>query len=310
MSLLFIIIPIILIFIGAIFSASETGLVSIEYIRIQQAKREKQSWAQIVGLFLARPERFFSTILVCENMILVISSTLFAKFFIDWLGSSGAIYATIILAVISLVIGQFIPKSIALSRPEHTMRVLSRPIRIIEIVTYPFVNIYAFVAKMLSKTLTQGPRSDGIKRLDIIYAMSEYQLKASQLAARLFNFSKQQVGDVMIPLNRVYMSERGDGDAALKPKNGRIYTRIPVYENDRENIVGIFNIKDFFYRGKVLFRKPLFVSAHERCMTIFMNMKQRGQHMAIIHDNENRAIGIVTLEDLIEELVGEIRDER
>ena len=115
MSILLILIPLILIVLEGIFAASETGLVSIEYIRVRQAKREKQSWAQIVSNFLARPERFFSTILVCENFILVVSSTLFAKFFIDWLGPSGAIFATLLLAIVSLAVGQFIPKSIAFS---------------------------------------------------------------------------------------------------------------------------------------------------------------------------------------------------
>lgn len=310
MNLFLIIIPIVLICFEGIFTASETGLVSVEYIRIQHAKKEKQSWAQIVSLFLARPERFFSTINVCENLILVISSTFFAKFFIDWLGSSGAIYATVILAIVSLVIGQFIPKSIALARPEGTMRLLSRLIHIIEIITYPLVNIYALAAKILSKALTRGMRSDSIKRLDIIYAMSEYQVKASQLAARLFNFSKRQVAEVMIPLDRVFMCEHGKEKDALQPKNGRIYTRIPVYKNDRWHIIGIFNIKDYFYKEKVTIRKALYIHAHERCMTIFMSMKQQGQHMAIIRNGEKRAIGIVTLEDLIEELVGEIRDEK
>ena len=310
MNMVLIIIPIILVCIEGIFSASETGLVSIEYIRIQHAKRERQSWAKTVSGFLSKPERFFSTILVCENLILVVSSTLFAKFFIDWLGNSGAVYATVILAIISLVIGQFIPKSIALSRPERTMRALSRTIRIIEIITYPLVNVYALFARGFARIFTQGSQFDSIKRLDIVYAMSEYQVKASQLAARLFDFSKRQVGEVMIPIDRVYMCEHGQENEMLRPMNGRIYTRIPVYEKERTNVIGVFNIKDYFYKGKVRLRKPLFVDTGERCMTIFTSMKQQGEHMAIVRNKTKDVLGIVTLEDLIEELVGEIRDER
>jgi putative hemolysin len=310
MSLYLIIIPLLLIFIEGIFTASETGLVSIEYIRIKHAKKEKQRWAHILSLFLTRPERFFATILVSENLILVISSTLFAKYFIEWLGYSGAIFATVLLAVVSLVIGQFVPKMIALSRPEGTMRILGRIIYIIEIIMYPLVSLYAWVAKGLARLSTHGASSDSIQRLDIVYAMSEYQVKASQLAARLFDFSKRQVVEVMIPLDRVFMCQRGMEETAIIKGNGRIFTRIPVYESARDRIVGIFNIKDYFYKEKVILRKPLYADAHDRCMTIFMNMKQKGQHLAIIRNDQKKVIGIITLEDLIEELVGEIRDER
>ncbi|MBN2621149.1 DUF21 domain-containing protein [candidate division WOR-3 bacterium] len=310
MSLYLIVIPLLLIFIEGIFTASETGLVSIEYIRIKHAKKEKQSWAHTLSLFLARPERFFSTILVSENLILVVSSTLFAKYFIEWLGNSGAIIATILLAVISLVIGQFIPKMIALSRPEGTMRILGRIVYIIEIIMYPLVSLYAWVAKGLARLFTHGTSSDSIQRLDIVYAMSEYQVKASQLAARLFDFSKRQVVEVMIPLDRVFMCQQGMEETAIARGDGRIFTRIPVYESERDRIVGIVNIKDYFYKGKVILRKPLYINGRDRCMTIFMNMKQKGQHMAIIRNDQEKVIGIITLEDLIEELVGEIRDER
>lgn len=310
MSVYLIIIPLLLILIEGISAASETGLVSIGYIRIKHAVQEKQSWARIISSFLAHPEKFFSTILVYENLILVIASTLFAKFFIEWLGESGAIYATVILAFFSLVVGQFVPKMIALARPEWTMRILCPIVYIIEIVFYPWVSLYAFAAKYLARVFTHGASPEGITRLDIIYAMSEYQIRASQLAARLFDFSRRQISEVMIPLDRIYMCEKGNERTALEAKTGRTYTRIPVHRGPRENIVGIFNIKDYFYKGKVVLRKPLYVDAQERCMTIFMNMKQKGQHLAVVQNQEHRAIGIITLEDLIEELVGEIRDER
>ena len=83
-----------------------------------------------------------------------------------------------------------------------------------------------------------------------------------------------------------------------------------MYENSPENIIGVFNIKDYFYTKKIVLREPFFVNAHDRCMNVFSIMKQKGEHLAIVRDKDEQIIGIVTLEDLIEELVGEIRDER
>ncbi len=308
--MLLLLIPLLLIILQGIFTASETGLISLENVTILKAKRENKKWAILVDNFLTRPELFFSTILICENFILVIASTLFAKFFIERFGSNSVVFSTIILSFISLTIGLFIPKSIALSYPSTVMKNLSRIIYYLEILTYPVVYIYANISKSIAHLFKSDTKVESIKRLDIIYAMSEYEDKASKLAARLFNFSKRVVADVMIPLDAVFSCEKGHEREALSKKYKRIYTRIPVYEKVHDNIIGIFNIKDYFYTNRIRLRRPFFVSAHERCMPIFSTMKQKGEHMAIVRDSHKNILGIVTLEDLIEELVGEIRDER
>jgi putative hemolysin len=113
----------------------------------------------------------------------------------------------------------------------------------------------------------------------------------------------------MIPLDAVFMCEKGSELDALSRTQKRLYTRIPVFAGKHDNIIGVFNIKDYFYTGTIEPRKPFFVNARDRCMTIFSMMKQKGEHMAVVQ-RDSRVVGIVTLEDLIEELVGEIRDER
>lgn len=309
-DMIYLVVPLLLILFGGLFSASETGLISIEKMRVLKAKREKKAWALQMSKFLAAPERFFSTINVSENFILVIASTLFAKFFIDSFGDNGAILSTILLSLFTLIIGQFIPKSIALSNPEETMIFLSSVIYYIEMITYPIVLFYARLSKSIARLFKSEKEADLIRRLDIVYAMSEYEKDASTLASRLFNFSTRIVTEVMIPLNAAFLCKRGSELETMTTDNKRVYTRIPVYENRPDNIIGIFNIKDYFYTKRVVLRKPLFIHAQERCMSIFLVMKQRGKHIAIVRDEKNRAVGIVTLEDLIEELIGEIRDEK
>lgn len=307
--MLLIFIPIVLIILGGIFSASETGLVSIENIRVLGAVKEKKRWAERTKYFLTKPERFFSTILVCENLILVIAATLFAKFFIELIGVQGALVSTCIISLVSVTVGQFIPKSFALSNPTRTMSILSNIIYYIEVIMYPIVSLYAYVSRSLAYLFRSATEGDSIRRLDIVYAMSEYEEKTSRRAALLFNFSRRSVEEVMIPLDAVFMCEKGSELDALSQKQKMLYTRIPVFEGKLNNVVGVFNIKDYFYSGTVTLRKPFFVNARDRCMTIFSIMKQKGIHMAMVRSDDGRVIGIVTLEDLIEELVGEIRDE-
>jgi putative hemolysin len=139
-----------------VFTASETGLVSIERVKMLKAKREKKKWAIRLHRFLDAPERFFSTILVCENFIIVVASTLYAGFFIDLLGGNGIVISTITLSLFSLFFGQFVPKSIALAHPVNTMSALSNVIYYIEIFTYPIVWFYALIAKHIARIFKGG----------------------------------------------------------------------------------------------------------------------------------------------------------
>lgn len=301
--------PLLLVILQGFFSASETGLISLEKMRVLKAKREKKLWAIRVSYFLARPERFFSTILVSENFIIVVASTLFAKFFIDRFGDNGAIISTIILSLFTLTVGLFIPKSIALSYPSRVMGYFANPIFYHEIITYPVVSFYAYISKGLAYLLRIKAKSDLIQRSDIIHAISEYEEEARKFASRLFNFSKRKIGEIMIPMDTAFTCRKGTELESLIGEHKRIFTRIPVYDGEKSNIVGVFNIKDYFYEGKIILREPMFVNIDDRCMTIFTTMKQKGEHMAIVLNNQSSAMGIVTLEDLLEELVGEIRDE-
>jgi CBS domain containing-hemolysin-like protein len=303
------ILPLVLAISIGFLTAAETGLVSIEKIKVLKAKREKKKWAIRLDKFLRAPERFFSTILVCENFIIVMAATLFARFFVHVMGDNGIIISTVTFSLFSLLFGQFIPKSIALSHPLETMSTLSNIIYYIEIVTYPVVWAYASIAKQVALVFKSSAKTQVIHQLDIVHAMNEYEEEASKLTSRLFNFSKRTVGDVMIPLSSAFMCAKDKELDTINKTRGRIYTRIPVYERTRDKIIGIFNIKDYLYSRQIVLREPFLVKTDERCMTIFLTMKQEGEHMAIVTDR-GQQVGIVTLEDLIEELVGEIRDER
>jgi len=166
--MIYLILPILLIIAQGVFTASETGFISISKMRVLRAKQEKKIWAIRMSNFLATPERFFSTINVCENFILVVASTLFAKFFIENLGDNGVIFSTILLALFSLTIGQFIPKSITLSNPDKTMIFLSEIIYYAEIITYPIVHFYANLSKGIAYLFKSKTKTDLDKEFFIV----------------------------------------------------------------------------------------------------------------------------------------------
>lgn len=302
--------PFFLIILQGLFTATETGVLSIERARLGRLRRERRLWAIRTAHFISSPGRFFSTILICEDLLLVIASTLYAQFFITHFGNNSIIFSTIILSLFSLIIGQYIPKSIALSNPELALSLLAAPIYYIELVTLPISYIFSEISRSIAKLFKGQAKADLIRHLDIIFAMGEYEKEASKLASRLFNFSKRTVAEVMIPLPAVFLCKKDVALQNLCQEIGRLYTRIPVYENNQDNIIGILNIKDYFYNDRLVLRPPFFINTNERCMTIFLVMKEKGEHMAIVRDNNCKVLGIVTLEDLFEELVGEIREER
>ena len=303
-------IPLLLIMMQGLFTATETAVLSIEKSLLGRAKHEKKKWAMRTHKLLVNPDRFFSTILICEDLLLVVASTLFARFFLIYFGKNSIIFSTILLSFFSLVVGQYIPKSIALLIPEKTLVVSSRAIYFIEIVLTPIVFLFSVIARGIAFLFRTKTRTDVIRHSDIVFAMSEYEKEASKLTSRLFNFSRRTVVEVMIPLNAVNLCRKGDELRVFSRGLGRLFTRIPVYDGNSDNIVGIFNIKDYLYTDNLVLRPPFHVNVNDRCMSLFLTMKEKGEHIAVIRDDRNKILGIVTLEDLIEELVGEIRDEK
>ncbi|HEX7319040.1 MAG TPA: CNNM domain-containing protein [bacterium] len=303
-------IPFILIILQGLFTATETAVMSIERSRLGRAILEKKHWASRTRKFLDKPDRFFSTILICEDLLLVVASTFFAQFFIFRWGSNWVILSTVILSLFSLVIGQYIPKAIALTIPETALVMLSDLIYTLEFVLTPVVIVFSAIARGIGLILGIKKRTDIIRHSDIVFAMTEYEKETSKLASRLFNFSHRVISDVMIPLDAAHMCKQGEEKSVISEKPDRVFTRWPVFSDKPGDIIGIFNIKDYIYTDKAATRPPYYVKADERCMTVFMTMKEKGEHMAIVRGSDGSVNGIVTLEDLIEELVGEIRDEK
>jgi putative hemolysin len=306
MIFVYLVLPFLLVIVQGIFTATETAVISIEKSYLGRARVENKKWALRSHSLMLNPDRFFATILVCEDFLLVVSATLFAQYFIRCFGNRSVFFSTLIISFASFFIGQFLPKLLALAAPHRTLMVLSEPIYVISVVTFPVSYFFSQAAKGIAGLVQGKPQADVIRRSDIVYALSEYEKDSSRIVSRLFNMSRRTVAEVMIPFPAVRVARQGRELETL----GYKMTRLPVFDEENEKIIGIFNVKDYFFTGKFKLRSPYFVHAADRCLPVFLAMKEKIEHMAIVRDENNVPVGIVTLEDLIEELVGEIRDEK
>jgi putative hemolysin len=305
-----IIIPVLLIFAQGIFTSAETAVLTVEKSVLGRARHEKKRWAFRVHDFLAAPHRFFSTILVCEDFLLVIASTLFARFFILRFGSQYIILSTIILAFFSLIAGQYLPKAIALAYPEKTLMALSNILYFIEAAVSPVVFIYSRISGSIAYFFTSRAKEKVIRHQDIISAMSEYEKDSSLLASRLFDFCRRTAGEVMMPIEAALMCRKNEDLKSVCMNARQVFTTIPVYEEVRSNVIGVINTKDYYYEGTIRINPAFFVNVNERCMHIFLIMQEKKEHLGIVRDDNNHAVGLISMNDLVEELVGEIREER
>lgn len=293
-----------------IYTASETAFLSIEKNYVRKARSEGKRWAKMVYNFMQSPEQFFTMILICEDFSLVVGSTIFAQFVIQNFGNGYLFFSTIFLSLFSLIFAQYIPKSIALTNPEKTFVLLSEILIVVKTIFTPVIFLFSLIIKLLHRLFKTQPRTDLLRHQDIVSAISEYERDTSILISRLFDFSRRPVSDVMIPISMAFICSKEDNILSSCLKRGQIFTEIPVYEQKINNIIGIVDTKEYFYSGKIILKPPNFVNIYDRCMSVFIKMKEKKEKLCIVLDDKKNVVGIVTIQDIIEELVGEIREER
>jgi CBS domain containing-hemolysin-like protein len=294
----------------AIFTASETAFLCIDKAKVLYLAEERNMWSIITKKFFERPAQFFSTILVCEDFLIVVASNLAALYFIRNHGERWVFLSTISLSIISLIFGQLIPKSIALLYPEKTLRVTARIIFLLRVLLTPIVGLFTGISEGIAGLFRSGSESAIIRHQDIVFAISEYEKDTSLLTARLFDFSKRRVSETMVPITIALTCKKGDDFQRFCMESQRLFRYIPIWDDENKEVIGVVNTKEYFFTGEVKVRPPSFINENERCMQAFLKMKENGEHLAVVQDNDNNVIGIITIYDLIEELVGAIREER
>ena len=323
---------------NAFFASAEMAIVSVNRNRIKMLADDGNKKASLLVDLLEEPNKFLSTIQVGITLAGFFSSASAATGISEVIGASlsqlGIPYAqsislvviTIILSYFTLVFGELVPKRIALQKSEQMAMLSVRPIVFVSKFAKPFVKLLSLSTNLLLRVIGMSDTDleEKVSREEIkslVDAGEEYgvinQIEKEMINS-IFDFDDKLAKEVMTPRTEVYMinSKLPLSIEELLEEN---YSRIPVYEGDMDNIIGILYLKDFLHEAyqvgfenvdiKKLLHRPYFVPECKNIDQLFKELQKSKRHLAVLIDEYGGFSGIVTIEDLIEEVMGDINDE-
>jgi CBS domain containing-hemolysin-like protein len=318
----------------AFFSGSETAIISANKMRLKALADRGDRRAKLASRLLRRPERLLGTTLVGTNIAVTTSTTLAAVVvasllrlgYVTGLMDFESTITTLIMTPLILILGEIIPKSICRARANSITLAVSPALRWASVVLYPIVRsitkISSSFALLLSRRSRQKP-STVLEELRLLARLSEKEglLKPQQrkMIYSVFDLEKQTVGSAMVPLVDVVSIER---NASLEELYSKVtetgFSRFPVYEGRIDNIVGIVNVLDVLYytdppddiSSFVHDDDVVYLPESKRVTTSIQELQRSHHPMAVVVDEYGGVVGIVTIQDLVEEIFGKIRDER
>ena len=330
----------ILILINALFSSAEMAIVSVNKNRIRILAQAENEKAKLLLELLEQPNRFLSTIQVAITLAGFLASAVAATGMASrvgvFLNAHGIIWSTqlsivgitLILSYITLVFGELYPKRLALQHSERIAMVAVKPVLVISKIAAPFVWLLSISVTILLKLTKQ--RTDAAADQfseDEIMSMLEFgqetgvlKEEGAKMINSIFAFDDKLAYEVMTPRTDVFTIDIDDPEEEYIDELMELkYSRIPVYEDDSDNIIGILHIKDYLINARKqgfdnveireILRKPCFVPDSKKIDDLFRELQSSKQHIAILIDEYGGFSGIVTMEDLIEEIMGDITDE-
>ncbi len=321
-----IIISVLIVF-SAFFSLSETALLSVNKIRIRHLAESGNTNAKKVFNLLENPETFLAAILIGNNIVNISASVLATDASLRTFGSSGIAIATGVMTLFILVFGEVFPKTLASRNSEYISLRVANPIITVIGILKPVV---WFITTIVNSMIVLFGGKERVKHPFVTEEMIKMMLKVGEkegtiakhereLITKVFDFTDGKAHGVMTPRDKIVSIEESETlDTALAVINKSGHSRLPVYQKNFDNIVGMVYAKDFLKfrdhdlsRIKVyqILRPLLVVKAGREISSILKELQQKKMNISVVVDNNMKVIGLVSIEDILEELVGEIFDE-
>lgn len=309
---------------SAFFSSAETALTTVNRIKLQAMADEGDRRAARVLKTIEDSSKMLSTILIGNNLVNNFATALATALAIKLIGSGSVGFVTGALTVIILVFGEITPKTFATVKSEKLALAYASAILFLMKLLTPVIVVINSICRFLLKCLhVNADRSLNTMTemelrtiVDVSHKDGVIEEEERQMINNVVDFGDSQAKDVMVPrADMVAVSDEAAYDEIKEIFHTEKYTRLPVYHNDRDNIVGILNIKDFFFCDtsafdvKSIMYQPYFTYEYKKTSELLMEMRNNSVSISIILDEYGAAVGMVSLEDLLEEIVGEIRDE-
>lgn len=320
------IILVILLCSSAFFSASETALMSLSKIRIRHMVDEKVKGAQLVSKLVENPGKLLSAILIGNNVVNIGASALATSIAIDYFGEKGVGIATAMMTILVLIFGEITPKSIAARNSESISLKVAGAINIITTILNPITIIFSYltngIVRLLGGKVEMGKpyiTEEELKTMvDVSHEEGVLEVEEKQMIYNVFEFGDSQVKDVMVPrTDMVAIEVSSTYEEIMDVFKREQFSRLPIYKETTDNIIGILHVKSlvFFDNSKEKFDinkymiKPYFTYEYKPTTELFDEMRKNRVAMTVVLDEYGGTAGIVTMEDLVEEIVGDIEDE-
>lgn len=313
---------IVLVALSAFFSATETAYMSLNRVRIKNMATDGDRRARRVMKLLDSYDRLLATVLIGNNIVNISSASIATVLFVSFFKNNGATVSTVVMTVVVLIFGEITPKSLAKEAADSFALKVSGPVTVLNTLFFPLSFLLIHLKSAVSR-LIRVEKSGGITEDELLTLVDEAEQDGGidsgekELFHNVIEFTDLDAGDILTPRIDVVAIDIEETPAALQKlfeETG--FSRIPVYRETIDNIVGVVNEKDFHrhLRGtentiESILQPALFIPPSVKISELLKQLQQKKVHIAVVVDEFGGTEGIVTIEDIVEELVGEIWDE-
>ena len=316
-----------LLLLSVFFSSAETSLTTVNKIRIQSLAEQGNRNAKILEKVISDSSKMLSTILIGNNIVNISASSLATTITLRLFGNAFVSVSTGILTLLVLIFGEITPKTMATIHSEKIALSYARIIYALMVLFTPLVFIVQHLSFLMLRLLRVDPNAKGA-------SMTEHELRTivnvsqedgvieseeKQMIYNVFDFRDSVAKDIMIPrIDMTFVDINCTYEELMDIYRDVKYTRFPVFEDNTDNVIGTINVKDLLlltqkdiehFSIRSILREPYFTYEHKSTADLLLEMRESSYNLAIVLDEYGATAGLVTTEDLLEEIVGEIRDE-
>lgn len=316
---------IVLVFLSAFFSSAETALVTANRIRMKNLAENGDKHAAKVLKVTSDSGKMLSAILIGNNIVNISASSIATILAIDIFGDIGSGIATGVLTIIILIFGEVSPKTMATIKADSFALAIAGIIDILMFLLTPIIFVINKMASFVLWLLRINPKDadtamseDEIRTIiDESQESGEIEVEEREMIHNVFDFGDSLAKEVMVPrIDMAFVQADSTYEELIELFREDKFTRLPVYDDSTDHVIGIINMKDLLlidnlesFSVRDIIREPYFTYEHKNTADLFMEMRKNSISLAIVLDEYGVTAGLVTLEDLLEEIVGEIRDE-
>ena len=321
-----ILVIIFLLIISAFFSGSETALTAASRPKMYQLEKENNLRAKIVNFLKNKKERLIGTLLLGNNLVNTLATAIATSFFISLLGDNqkGILYSTIVMTLLILIFGEVLPKTIAINKADKFALLFAPFIKFLVTILSPFTYLINFFTRIILKlfkfeiSTDIGTSEDELRGTIDLHAKSEGTTQEKNMLQGILDLDDLQVKEIMTHrknIEVIYVNESINKN--IKKILNSQFTRLPLYDKNSDKILGIINVKDVLKNInkkkkldlKLIAKNAWFIPETTSVLDQLQEFKKKQRHLAFVVDEYGALMGIVTLEDIIEEIVGDIEDE-